>query len=258
MGIIERLRLDGKKAFVTGGARGIGYSIASALAEAGADVALADIDGDSARVQAERLAVATGRKIIAVQADVTRPASVDAMILAILESFGRIDAAFCNAGIAKHIPAEEMSLDDWNQVINVNLTGVFLSAQAAGKVMIRQGGGSIINTASMSAHIVNVPQPQSAYNASKAAVVQLTKSLAVEWASRHVRVNSISPGYIGTDLTLSNDLLKPLIEKWKEATPVKRLGKPEELQALAVYLAGDACAFTTGSDFIIDGAFTCV
>jgi NAD(P)-dependent dehydrogenase (short-subunit alcohol dehydrogenase family) len=135
---------------------------------------------------------------------------------------------------------------------------VFLTAQAAGKVMIRQGGGSIINTASMSAHIVNVPQPQSSYNASKAAVVQLTKSLAVEWAAKHVRVNSISPGYIGTDLTLNNDLLKPLIEKWEEATPVKRLGRPEELQAIAVYLAGDASAFTTGSDFIIDGAFTCI
>jgi NAD(P)-dependent dehydrogenase (short-subunit alcohol dehydrogenase family) len=213
MGIIEKLRLDGKKAFVTGAGRGIGYSIASALAEAGADVALADIDGDSAGVSAGRLAAATGRKIIAVQVDVTRPASVDAMILAILESFGRIDAAFCNAGIAKHIPAEEMSLDDWNQVISVNLTGVFLTAQAAGRVMIRQGGGSIVNTASMSAHVVNVPQPQSSYNASKAAVVQLTKSLAVEWAPKHVRVNSISPGYIGTDLTLSNDLLKPLIGK---------------------------------------------
>ena len=258
MGIIEKLRLDGKKAFVTGGGRGIGYSIASALAEAGADVALADIDGDSAKAAAERLAAATGRKIIAVQTDVTRPASVDAMILAILESFGRIDAAFCNAGIAKHIPAEEMSLDDWNQVIGVNLTGVFLTAQAAGRVMIRQGGGSIINTASMSAHVVNVPQPQSSYNASKAAVVQLTKSLAVEWASKHVRVNSISPGYIGTDITLNNDLLKPLIEKWKEATTVKRLGRPEELQGIAVYLAGDSSAFTTGSDFIIDGAFTCI
>ncbi|MDR0641169.1 MAG: SDR family oxidoreductase, partial [Treponema sp.] len=255
---IEKLRLDGKKTFVTGGGRGIGYSIASALAEAGADVALADIDGDTAKAAAERLAAATGRKIIAVQTDVTRPASVDTMILAILESFGRIDAAFCNAGIAKHIPAEEMSLDDWNQVIGVNLTGVFLTAQAAGRVMIRQGGGSIINTASMSAHVVNVPQPQSSYNASKAAVVQLTKSLAVEWASRHVRVNSISPGYIGTDLTLSNDLLKPLIEKWKEATPVRRLGRPEELQGIAVYLAGDSSAFTTGSDFIIDGAFTCI
>jgi NAD(P)-dependent dehydrogenase (short-subunit alcohol dehydrogenase family) len=110
----------------------------------------------------------------------------------------------------------------------------------------------------MSAHIVNVPQPQCSYNASKAAVVQLTKSLAVEWALRHVRVNSISPGYIGTDLTLGDDRLKPLIEKWKEVTPLRRLGRPEELQAIAVYLAGDASAFTTGSDFIIDGAFTCI
>jgi NAD(P)-dependent dehydrogenase (short-subunit alcohol dehydrogenase family) len=258
MGIIEKLRLDGKKAFVTGGARGIGYSIASALAEAGADVALADIDGDSAKAAANRIAAATGRKIIAVQVDVTRPASVDAMILAILESFGRIDAAFCNAGIAKNIPAEEMSLDDWNQVISVNLTGVFLTAQAAGKLMIRQGGGSIINTASMSAHIVNVPQPQCSYNASKAAVVQLTKSLAVEWALKGVRVNSISPGYIGTDLILGSETLKPLIETWKKVSPLKRLGKPEELQAIAVYLAGDSSAFTTGSDFIIDGAFTCI
>jgi NAD(P)-dependent dehydrogenase (short-subunit alcohol dehydrogenase family) len=258
MGIIEKLRLDDKKTLVTGGARGIGYSIATALAEAGADVALADIDGEAAKVSAQKLAAATGRNIIAVRADVTKPDSVDAMIRAVLDAFGRIDAAFCNAGIAKHIPAEEMSLDDWNQVINVNLTGVFLTAQAAGKVMIRQGGGSIINTASMSAHVVNVPQPQSSYNASKAAVVQLTKSLAVEWALKKVRVNSISPGYIGTDLTLSNDLLKPLIEKWKEATPVKRLGNPEELQAIAVYLAGDASAFTTGSDFIIDGAYTCI
>jgi NAD(P)-dependent dehydrogenase (short-subunit alcohol dehydrogenase family) len=258
MGIIEKLRLDNKKAFVTGGARGIGYSIATALAEAGADVALADIDGETVKASAEKLAAQTGRNIIAVKADVTKPDSVDAMIKAILGAFGRIDVAFCNAGIAKHIPAEEMSLDDWNQVINVNLTGVFLTAQAAGKVMLRQGGGSIINTASMSAHIVNVPQPQSSYNASKAAVVQLTKSLAVEWALKNVRVNSISPGYIGTDLTLKNDLLKPLIEKWKELTPVKRLGNPEELQAIAVYLAGDASAFTTGSDFIIDGAFTCI
>jgi len=144
------------------------------------------------------------------------------------------------------------------KVIDINLTGVFLTAQAAGKVMIKQGGGSIINTASMSAHIVNVPQPQCAYNASKAGVVQLTKSLAVEWALKGVRVNSISPGYIGTDLIMNSPSLKPLIEKWEEMSPLRRLGKPEELQAIAVYLAGDASQFTTGSDFVIDGAFTCI
>jgi NAD(P)-dependent dehydrogenase (short-subunit alcohol dehydrogenase family) len=125
--------------------------------------------------------------------------------------------------------------------------------------MIKQGtGGSIVNTASMSGHIVNVPQPQCAYNASKAAVILLTKSLAVEWVKYNIRVNSISPGYIGTDLTLSNDYLKPLIEKWNEMGPMHRLGKPDELQAIAVYLAGDSSPFTTGSDFLVDGAFTCI
>ncbi|AEF85701.1 3-oxoacyl-[acyl-carrier-protein] reductase [Treponema primitia ZAS-2] len=258
MGIIEKLRLDNKKAFVTGGARGIGYNIAIALAEAGADVALVDTDEGTAKASAEEIARLTGRKTLALKADVTKKADVDSMIESILKSFGRIDVAFCNAGICMNIPAEEMTLEDWNKVININLTGVFLTAQAAGKVMIKQGGGSIINTASMSAHIVNVPQPQCSYNASKAGVIQLTKSLAVEWALKNVRVNCISPGYIGTDLTLSSPTLKPLIEKWNAMAPLHRLGRPEELQAIAVYLAGDSSAFTTGSDFVIDGAFTCI
>ena len=258
MGIMEKMRLDGKKAFVTGGARGIGKSIAQALAEAGADVALVDLDLAEAEKTAAALQKATGRELFAVKADVTSPEEIDSMIDAVLARFGRIDAAFCNAGICKNIPAEEMSLEDWKQVVDINLTGVFLTAQAAGKVMIKQGGGAIVNTASMSAHIVNVPQPQCSYNASKAGVIQLTKSLAVEWASKNVRVNSISPGYIGTELTLSSPSLAPLIEQWNAVAPLHRMGRPEELQAIAVYLAGDASAFTTGSDFVIDGAFTCI
>jgi len=237
MGIMERMRLDGKKIFVTGGARGIGKSIAYAVAEAGADVAIVDIDIEEAEKTAQKIAEDTGRRTIAIRADVTRPDEVDAMIETILKEFGRIDAAFCNAGICINAPAEEMTYEQWKKVIDINLTGVFLTAQAAGKVMIKQGGGSIINTASMSAHIVNVPQPQCAYNASKAGVVQLTKSLAVEWALKGVRVNSISPGYIGTDLIMNSPSLKPLIEKWEEMSPLRRLGKPEELQAIAVYLA---------------------
>ncbi|NLU31367.1 MAG: SDR family oxidoreductase [Clostridiaceae bacterium] len=258
MGIMEKMRLDGKKIFVTGGARGIGKSIAYAVAEAGADVAIVDIDIEEAKKTAQRIAEDTGRRTIAVKADVTNPQEVDEMIETILEQFDRIDAAFCNAGICINAPAEEMTFEQWKKVIDINLTGVFLTAQAAGKVMIRQGGGSIINTASMSAHIVNVPQPQCAYNASKAGVIQLTKSLAVEWAMKGVRVNCISPGYIGTDLIMNSPSLKPLIEKWEEMSPLHRLGKPEELQAIAVYLAGDASQFTTGSDFVIDGAFTCI
>ena len=257
MGIIEKFRLDGKSAFVTGGARGIGKSIAMALAEAGANVAIVDIDiAESEKTAAEisRLGV----KTIAVKADVTDAAQVEAMVNEVVSAFGKLDIAFCNAGITCNQPAEEMSLADWQRVIDVNLTGVFLTAQAAGKVMLAQGGGSIINTASMSGHIVNTPQPQCAYNASKAGVIQLTKSMAVEWAQRNVRVNSISPGYIGTDLVLNAPQLRPLIEQWNAMSPVRRMGRPDELQAIAVYLAGDVSSFTTGSDFVVDGAFTCV
>ena len=258
MGIIEKMRLDGKKIFVTGGARGIGQSIATALCEAGADVAIVDLDNAEAKKTAEALAADHGVKTMAIQADVTEPKQVDQMIETVLGEFGGLDAAFCNAGICMNIPAEEMCYGEWKKVIDINLSGVFLTAQAAGKVMLRNGGGSIINTASMSAHIVNVPQPQCSYNASKAGVIQLTKSLAVEWATRNVRVNSISPGYIGTDLVLESPSLKPLIEQWNAMAPLHRLGRPDELQAIAVYLAGDTSAFTTGSDFVIDGAFTCI
>ena len=258
MGIMERMRLDGKKAFVTGGARGIGKSIATALTEAGADVALVDIDFEEAQKTAALLSQ-NGTRVIAVRADVTSPAEVDRMMEEILDAFGELNIAFCNAGICLNVPAAEMTYEQWEKVIRINLTGVFLTAQAAGKQMLRQGkGGAIINTASMSAHIVNVPQPQCSYNASKAGVIQLTKSLAVEWAEAGIRVNSISPGYIGTELTLNSEFLKPLIQKWNAMAPLHRMGKPEELQSVAIYLASDASSFTTGADFVVDGAFTCI
>ena len=257
MGIMEKMRLDGKRSFVTGGARGIGKAIATALAEAGSDVALLDVDIATARQAAAEIAQATGRVIRAYEVDVTQEAQVDAVVQQLIEDLGGLDCAFCNAGICLNVPAAEMTLAQWRKVIDINLTGVFLTARAAGRHMIRQGKGSIVNTASMSAHIVNVPQPQCSYNASKAGVIQLTKSLAIKWAPYGVRVNSISPGYIGTELTLQSESLKPLISQWNAMAPLHRLGKPEDLQAIAVYLAGDASPFTTGSDFVIDGAFTC-
>ncbi|KHD85497.1 SDR family oxidoreductase [Heyndrickxia ginsengihumi] len=258
MGIIEKMRLDGKNIFVTGGARGIGKSVATAFAEAGANVAIVDLDINEAKKTAMELEKNHSIKAIAIEADVTKPDDVNAMIATVLDVFGRLDVAFCNAGICMNIPAEEMTFEQWKKVIDINLTGVFLTAQAAGKVMIEQGGGSIINTASMSGHIVNVPQPQCSYNASKAGVIQLTKSLAVEWATKNVRVNCISPGYMGTELTLNSPSLKPLIEQWNKMAPLHRMGRPEELQSICVYLAGDTSSFTTGSDFVIDGAFTCI
>ena len=257
MGIIEKMRLDGKKGFVTGGARGIGKSTATAFAEAGADVAIVDLDLDEAKKTAEELAEKTGRKVIAIGCDCTDPEQVNAMVEQVVAKLGGLDFCHNNAGICINAPAEEMTYQQWSKVININLNGIFLTDIAAGKYMLAHGGGSIINTASMSAHIVNVPQPQCAYNASKAAVIQLTKSLAIEWAKRGVRVNSISPGYIGTELTLNSPTLVPLIEKWNEMAPLGRLGTPDELQSICVYLAGDTSTFTTGSDFVIDGAFTC-
>ena len=179
------------------------------------------------------------------------------MVKQVVEELGGLNFCHNNAGICINAPASEMTYEQWLKVININLNGIFLTDIAAGKYMLENGGGSIINTASMSGHIVNVPQPQCAYNASKAGVIQLTKSLAIEWAKKGVRVNSISPGYIGTDLVLTSKTLIPLIEQWNAMAPMGRLGKPEELESICVYLAGDTSSFTTGSDFIVDGAFTC-
>lgn len=257
MGIIEKMRLDGKKGFVTGGARGIGKCTATAFAEAGADLAIVDLDLETAEQTAKEIAEATGRKVIAIRCDVTKEAEVQAMVDQVVEELGGLDFCHANAGICINVPAEEMTYAQWFKNIDVNLNSMFLTDTIAGKYMLAHGGGSIINTASMSGHIVNVPQPQCAYNASKAAVIMLTKSLAVEWAKKNVRVNCISPGYIGTDLTLSSPSLQPLIEKWNAMAPMGRLGKPEELESICVYLAGDTSTFTTGSDVVVDGAFTC-
>ena len=257
MGIIEKMRLDGKKGFVTGGARGIGKCTATAFAEAGADVAIVDLDYETAVATAKEIAEATGRKTIAIKCDVTDEAQVQAMVDEVVEKLGGLDFCHANAGIAINAPAEEMTYAQWKKIIDVNLNSVFLTDTIAGRYMLAHGGGSIINTASMSGHIVNVPQPQCGYNASKAGVMQLTKSLAVEWAKKGVRVNSISPGYIGTELVLAAPHLKALIEQWNAMAPMGRMGKPEELQSIVVYLAGDSASFTTGSDFVIDGAFTC-
>ena len=258
MGILVKFKLDGKRAFVTGGARGIGKSITTALLEAGADVAIVDVDIAEARKTADELK-GIGPRVIAVETDVTDQAQVERMVGEVVSAFGELNVAFCNAGIALNEKAEDMTFEQWRKVMAINCDAVFLCAQAAGRQMIRQGrGGSIINTASMSAHIVNIPEPQCAYNASKAAVIQLSKSLAVEWVGKNIRVNSISPGYIATDLIKNAPSLKALVEEWKKQCPMGRLGNPEELQAISVYLASDSSLYTTGSAFIIDGAFTCM
>lgn len=257
MGIIEKMRLDGKKIFVTGGARGIGKSLVTALAEAGADIAIVDVDLEEAKKVAEEIEKKHYNKMIAIKTDITKPEEVNEMMEIILKEFGRLDAAFCNAGIGHTVPIEEDNIEDWTKVIHVNLTGTFLTAQAAGKLMIEQGGGSIINTASMSAHITNIPQKECSYAASKAGVIAMSRNMAVEWAEKNVRVNTISPGYVATEMTLNDPTLAPLIGQWEKLIPVHRMAKPEELQGIAVYLASDTSSYTTGADFRIDGAYTC-
>jgi NAD(P)-dependent dehydrogenase (short-subunit alcohol dehydrogenase family) len=255
MSIIDRMRLDGKVALITGGARGIGKCAAAGLAEAGAAVVIVDIDLAEAEITAAGIAAETGAAAMAVHADVTNPDDAKRMVDAAVARFGRLDIAFLNAGISCNEPAETMSYANWQRVIDINLTGVFLTAQAAGAWMIaNKTPGSIICTASMSGHIVNVPQPQCAYNASKAGVIMLAKSLAVEWVGYHIRVNCISPGYIATDMTKR---ARQWIPDWTRLIPAGRMGLPEELQSAVLYLASDASGYTTGCDIIIDGAYTC-
>jgi sorbose reductase len=179
------------------------------------------------------------------------------MMKEFLASFGRLDGIFNNAGICHHKSALEVTAQEWRRVMDVNLDGVFLVAQAAALQFIAQGsGGAIVNTASMSGTIVNVPQQQASYNASKAAVVHLTKSLAVEWAEHGIRVNCISPGYIYTDMTAA--VRSDWVEEWLKLIPFHRMGKPEELAGAVLYLLSDAASYTSGADLIIDGCFTSV
>jgi NAD(P)-dependent dehydrogenase (short-subunit alcohol dehydrogenase family) len=247
--------LDGKKGFITGGAQGIGKTIARAYAEYGAEVALVDINHEKAEAAALELSEEAGQRVEAYACDVADPDSVKSMIGKFEDDFSTIDFAVNNAGIFTGDPALEISPDDFRSVIDVNLNGVFFTAQAAAKLMVKNGhGGSIISTASMSAHIVNEPQTIANYCASKAGVVHLSKALAVEWAQYDIRVNCVSPGYIQTELIATLDDLLPI---WEEKMPEgSRLGFPEDLIGAYVYLASDASKFATGSDIVVDGGYT--
>jgi sorbose reductase len=251
MGILERFSLAEKTALVTGAGQGIGKAYALALAEAGADVAIVDINLPTAQQTAAEVA-ALGRRSLALRVDVTEREAVQGMVRQVVEAWGRLDIGVNNAGIGRWANAEEMSEADWDAVVDLNLKGVFLCCQAEGQVMLQQGGGRIINTASMSASIVNRPQNQVAYNASKAAVVHLTKSMAAEWAPRGVRVNCISPGYTRTPLV---DQVAHLVPGWLADIPMGRMAETSDLQGALVFLAADASAYVTGHDLVVDGGF---
>jgi sorbose reductase len=255
MNVLDLFDLHGKRALVTGASSGIGKKVAEAYLQAGAHVAVVARRPETLEKVAGEIAEAGDGKVVPICCDVTQPDQVTRMMEQVIAELGGIDIAVCNAGIVTVNGMLEMPLEEFQSIQNTNVTGVFLSAQAAARAMVRQGqGGVIINTASMSGHIINVPQQVGHYCASKAAVIHLTKAMAVEFAPHKIRVNSVSPGYILTEL------VEPLAEyhrQWEPKIPLGRIGRSEELTGLYLYLASEASSYMTGSDIVIDGGYSC-
>ena len=255
---LEKFKLGGRIAVVTGGGQGIGFACAQALAEAGAKVVIAELIPD-------RVAAATaefkklGLDVAGIQLDVTKSADVDAAAARIKREHGPVDILVNNAGVAKSdVRAEDTSDEHWRFHMNVNVDGLFWCCRAFGRQMLESKRGSIVNIGSMSGFIVNKPQPQSFYNASKAAVHHLTKSLAAEWATRGVRVNAVAPTYIETPLTsFGIQENKAMYETWLEMTPMHRVGQPEEIASVVLFLASEAASLLTGSIVLADGGYSC-
>lgn len=251
MDYMQKFGLSGRRALVTGAGQGIGEATATALAQAGAHVYVTDLDAARADAAAKRL-TESGLKAEAYQLDVTSTEALNALA----EKLPPLDVLVANAGIAVNTPAEDVSDAEWDRVIGINLTGVFKTCRAFGRKMLGAGRGSIINIGSMSGDIVNTPQPQCHYNASKAGVHHLTKSLAVEWALRGVRVNAVAPTYIETPLIKNLKDAQAMIDRWIDMTPMQRMGQPNEIASVVLFLASDASSLMTGSILTADAGYT--
>ena len=255
--ILERFKLNGRVALVTGGGQGIGRAFCHALADAGAKVAVVDMSRDAAEAVAKELAAKKARSI-AVVADVTRADQRHTMIETIIREWGSLTIGVNNAGIGEWRDAEKVTPEEWGRIMRLNLDAVFFCAQEEAAVMLPAGYGKIVNTASMSGHIVNTPQNQVGYNTSKAGVIHMTRTLAAEWADRGVRVNSISPGYTRTALVeklVATPEGQSMMEKWLPMIPMKRMAEVSDLQGAVVYLASEASDYMTGHDMVIDGGY---
>lgn len=252
---VEKLfSLKGKVAIVTGGSSGIGQTVTQGLAQAGAKVVILSRSSADKTI---KLVNEAGGIAHWIKTDVTKEEEVNEALSTILDTYKSVDLLFNNAGICMHQSSFDTTIEEFRKVIDVNLTGQFIVARAVAKIMKERNiRGSMINMASMSGSIVNIPQMQCSYNSSKAAVIHMTKSLAVELAKDNIRVNSISPGYVATPMALETD--PELKDEWNKLIPMNRFAKPEELMTAILYLASDSSSYTTGSNVIIDGAYTCV
>jgi NAD(P)-dependent dehydrogenase (short-subunit alcohol dehydrogenase family) len=254
---LDRFNLKGRVAIVTGGAQGIGLACVEALSEAGAYVYIADRNMKMAK-EAQAAMKAKGYAAGVIEMEVTDSKQVDAAAAQVMSEKGRADILVCNAGIARsQTAAEDVTDEHWLNVIDVNLNGVFWCCRAFGKHMLAAGRGSIVNIGSMSGFIVNKPQQQAYYNASKAGVHHLTKSLAAEWGARGVRVNAVAPTYINTPLTAHAKTNEAMMGPWIEGTPMARMGEPDEIASVVMFLASDAASLMTGSIVLADGGYTC-
>ncbi len=252
---IPNFRLDHQTAVVTGAASGIGRAIAVGLAESGANVACLDLPGPALEEVCAEIRE-LGRGATSIAGDVTDPASLSEAVQKTETDLGPLTLAVNSAGIANAAPAEDMPLTQWQKVVDIDYTGVFLSCQAQSRAMLKHGRGSIVNIASMSGHIVNRGLSQAHYNSAKAAVIHLSKSLAVEWSDRGIRVNSISPGYTATPMNTRPEVAEK-VRQFESDTPLRRMATVDELVGPTIFLLSDAASFCTGIDLIVDGGFTC-
>ncbi|MGE6319021.1 SDR family oxidoreductase [Pseudomonas oryzihabitans] len=248
--------LGGQTAFVTGAGSGIGQAIAVGLAEAGAQVACFDLPGSRDLAGTVERIQAHGRRALALEGSVTSVADLEAAVARTEAELGPLSLAVNSAGIANAQPAEELELERWQRMLDINLTGVMLSCQAQARVMLPRGKGAIVNIASMSGSIVNRGLLQAHYNTSKAGVIHLTKSLAMEWAERGIRVNCISPGYTATPMNTRPEVADQ-VRIFEQTTPLGRMAEVEEMVGPAIFLCSPAASFCTGVDLIVDGGFVC-
>ncbi|WP_449044004.1 SDR family NAD(P)-dependent oxidoreductase [Paracoccus versutus] len=251
--ILDRFRLDGKTALITGGTRGIGLAIAHAFGEAGARLFITARSGGQA---AEEELQAAGYEVKFIQADISDPAAPRSIVAQVIGAAGRLDVLVNNAGVAIHGDSADFPDEELRRLMNLNVDAVFRCCQAAIPAMRTQGGGTIVNMGSMSGVASNIPQNQVAYNSSKAAVHMMTKSLASELAADNIRVNAVAPGYIQTDMSqggIENPDWWPI---WRDMTPMGRVGQPDEVAAATLFLASPASSYMTGTVMLVDGGYT--